>query len=114
METQAMATAKTKKQITAKRKVFLQALEIIQSTPLEDGSIDFMKLADKLSPLLDNAPKSGWLAEEWAICSALWASEMPSWLDDVDRINEHCKGGERFLVAYFLGLRNGLRKGDAR
>jgi hypothetical protein len=103
--------AKAKDKVTAKRKVFLKALKIIKAHQRDDG-INFCAAADDLEKLLDNAPHSGWLAEEWAICSALWASEMPVELPEVDRIHEHCKGGEMFLVAYLLGLRSALRRQD--
>ena len=94
--------AKTKKTKTAKREVFLDALKIIKSHDRKDG-IDFLALADQLAGLLDKAPRSGWLAEEWAICSALWASETPYEQPDIANVHEHCKGGEIFLVAYYLG-----------
>lgn len=100
--------AKKRKKLTAKRRVFLDALKIIRAHQ-RDGEIDFSATADDLAKLLDKAPHSGWLAEEWAICSALWASEIPVELPEVDRIHEHCKGGELFLVAYFLGLRSAMR-----
>jgi|688.fasta_scaffold104556_2 hypothetical protein len=103
--------ANTKNKVTAKRKVFLEALKIIKAHQRDDG-IDFSKAADDLQKLLNNAPHSGWLAEEWAICSALWASELPANLPEMDLIHEHCKGGEMFLVAYFLGLRSALRHQD--
>lgn len=103
--------AKAKDKVTAKRKVFLKAIEIIKSHQRDDG-INFSAAADALVKLLDDAPRSGWLAEEWAICSALWASEIPVELPEVDHIHEHCKGGELFLVAYFLGLRSALRHQD--
>ena len=101
--------AKAKKPVTAKRQVFLDALKIIKRHKRLDG-IDFSKAADELLPLLGNAPRSGWLAEEWAICSALWASEIPVETPDVEHIHEHCKGGELFLVAYRLGVLSALRK----
>jgi hypothetical protein len=103
--------AKAKNKVTAKRKVFLEALKIIKAHQRDDG-INFSAAADDLEKLLDNAPRSGWLAEEWAICSALWASELPADLPEVDFIHEHCRGGEMFLVAYFLGLRSALRHQD--
>lgn len=102
--------AKKTKKLTAKRQVFLDALKIIEAHQRDDG-IDFCAAADDLAKLLDKAPHSGWLAEEWAICSALFASEAVELPEaEVDRIHEHCTGGEMFLVAYFLGLRSALRK----
>jgi hypothetical protein len=101
--------AKKAKRLTAKRQVFLDALEIIKNYDRK-GGIDFLKLADALTVLLDKAPKSGWLAEEWAICSALWASEIPYETPDIDKVHEHCKGGELFMVAYYLGWLHAIRK----
>jgi hypothetical protein len=101
--------AKAKKPVTAKRQVFLDALRIIKKYERPDGC-NFLEAAEELLPLLENAPRSGWLAEEWAICSALWASEIPVETPDVEHIHEHCKGGELFLVAYRLGVLSTLRK----
>lgn len=103
--------AKAKHKATAKRKVFLEALKIIQAHEGGDDGINFCAAADDLQKLLNEAPHSGWLAEEWSICSALWASQQ-SMLDEVDSIHEHCKGAQMFLVAYFLGLRSALRLKD--
>lgn len=103
--------AKTKHKVTTKRKVFLKALKIIKAHQRDDG-INFIAAATDLEKLLGDAPRSGWLAEEWAICSALWASEIPVELPEVGHIHETCKGGELFLVAFFLGLRCGIRGRD--
>ena len=107
-----MTKADTTTNVTAKRKVFLKALKIIKAHQQAD-EIDCFAAVDDLELLLDDAPRSGWLAEEWAICSALWASEDPGH-PEVDDIHEHCKGGELFLVAYFLGRRSALRRQRAR
>lgn len=101
--------AKANKKVSAKRQVFIDALKIIKDHQRDNG-IDFSAAADDLASLLDKAPHSGWLAEEWAICSALWASEIPAELPEVDHIHEHCRGGELFLVAYLLGFRSAVRK----
>lgn len=105
-----MAKKKSKaSKITAKRQVFLDALQIIKKHQ-RDNETCFLKAAEELSKLLGNAPRSGWLAEEWAICSALWVSEMPGFHQDLDQIHEQCKGGELFLVAYRLGVISALKK----
>jgi hypothetical protein len=106
--------AKKAKRLTAKRQVFLDALHIINNYDRTDG-IDFLKLADDLTVLLDKAPKSGWMAAEWAICSALWASDCPAEVpQDIDKVHEHCKGGELFMVAYMLGWIHAMSKRSAK
>jgi len=106
--------AKKAKRLTAKRQVFLDALHIIKNHDRK-GGINFLKLADDLTLLLDKAPKSGWMAEEWAICSALWASECPVEVpQDIDKVHEHCKGGELFMVAYMLGWTHAMSKRSAK
>jgi hypothetical protein len=100
--------AKAKKLVTAKRQVFLDALAIIRKHG-QDNDIDFLKASSELLKLVGNAPRSGWLAEEWAICSALWASQLPTELPEIERIHEHCVGGQMFLVAYRLGVLSAQR-----
>lgn len=104
-----MPKSKKQKPVTAKRLVFQQALKVIRKHVGKDGEIDFSNAADELTLLLDKAPRSGWLAEEWAICSALWANAVYFGEAVPEEVDEHCKGGELFLVAYFLGLRSSIR-----
>ena len=104
-----MAKAKKTQAATAKRRIFLKSLPIIRKWMRPGGGINFMKAAEALHAISDQAPRSGWIAEPWAICSALWASEIPSEQPEVDHIHEHCKGGELFLVAYFLGRYDVIR-----
>jgi hypothetical protein len=105
-------TRRKVRQITAKRKAFLEAARVLQEHITEEGKVRSYigNVAESLLPISESVKKSGWLAGPWAVCSALYFMSEPSDLRDLDKCHEECVGGELFLVAYFLGRLSVLNK----
>lgn len=87
------------KKLTAKRKVFLEAVAILQQHARRKD-MDTLATTDALRTLLGKAPHSGHMAAAWAICSAMYCIEAGMEPDDCD---EMCHGASLFMVAFRLG-----------
>lgn len=101
MPTKKANTSRTKTRTSA-RDVFLRAAKVIKKHEQADG-VDWYAAARDLQQLLKASCGHNATRASWAICSALWAESMSQFGPELDDIHENCRGGELFLVAYFLG-----------
>lgn len=106
-----MKTAKRKKTITAKRKVFLEAVKILDEHFDSLGLVktSYHSIAGALQDLRDRSPKNHGVPRSfWDIAaSALYLLQMKDQFRTVENTHETCRGGEAFRAMYDAGFDDG-------
>jgi DNA primase large subunit len=110
-----MKTAKKKKTVTAKRKVFLEAVKILEEHFDSQGIVKTSSFAisEALIELRDRSPKNRGVPQSfWDIAaSALYLLQMRDEFRTVRNTNETCKGGMAFHAMYDAGFDDGWNAG---
>jgi hypothetical protein len=105
--------------LTKKRRLFVEAVKMLQVFFGEDGLLGEQHFAEEVSLELERLwlkPQSGWkkirLSEfQEAICSALYFMHSAQDVSELDEVHESCAGGEVFSVAFELGWSIGFDMG---
>jgi hypothetical protein len=113
------AVAKAKKPVTAKRKVFLDAIEKLgkyfdESGLVVEDKFDADQLAVAIMELFDKLPKRLRNVDDMAVLfgSALYVLQMPADLRQADTCSETCRGALPFEAAFFAGWGIGFDQGQ--